>query len=147
MDLIVYIETKENELPICKEMAYIDGKRDSGKKYYQVDAGKLNITNPIHPSCTCKVVVVATLDEEGNTSDFSEEAEILSEFGDEESQELANRYKQIDRNLNKSTLKMAQGQSKPSKISGWKEIVIDANVTVLNQMTKNLNGYTNEMLP
>lgn len=147
MNLIVYVEPKDNEIQLCKEMAYVEGNKMLGKKYYTVDSNNLNISNPIHPSCTCKVVVISSMDEEGNVIDFSEEADLLVESEDEEIKKFADRYKQIERSLNKSTFKMPQGQAKPSRIRGWNEIIIESNIDILDSMTKNLKHYTYERLP
>lgn len=150
MKLLIYLQPKPDELQMCKDMAFVEGEENRGVKYYMVQEEKLNIVNPIHQTCTCKVILVAQMDNDGNiteadkfVSDLKEVKKKDEDFGTER---FAARYEQTKRGLNKSTFKLAQGQAKPTRLDGWQEINVEAAIDVLDNITKNVQALSYDKL-
>lgn len=147
MEMIVYLKVKKEELPRCKEFAYIDGDESRGNKYYVIDASSVDMMHPLHASCTCKIVVVSILGEDGDNAEEDEEADMLNDFGSENTKKLIGRYQAVNDMYNKQNFKLAEGQAKPTNLNGWKEIVVNANIELLNRVTKSVRQKTYEMMP
>jgi hypothetical protein len=147
MEMIVYLKVKEEELPRCKEFAFVDGVESRGYKYYVIDPSIVDMQHPIHNSCTCKVVVVSILGESDDNSNEEDTADLLGEIGSESTKKLINRYEAVNNMYNKQNFKLAEGQAKPTNLNGWKEIVVNANIDLLNRVTKSVRQKTYEMLP
>lgn len=147
MEMIVYLKVKDEELPRCKEFAFVDGVESRGYKYYVIDPAVVDMQHPIHNSCTCKIVVVSILDENNENSEEEDAAEFLNEIGSEGTKKLIGRYEAVNSMYNKQNFKLAEGQAKPTNLNGWKEVVVNANIELLNRVTKSVKQKTYEMLP
>lgn len=147
MEMIVYLKVKQEELLRCKEFAFIDGKESSGYKYYLIDPMLVNMQNPLHASCTCKVVVVTILDEDKSNENEEDIAEFVEEIGEEGDKKAMERFKKVNNLYAKENFKLAEGQAKPTTLNGWKEIIVDANIQLLDRVTKGSKQKTYEMLP
>lgn len=147
MEMIVYLKVKDEELNTCKEFAYIDGKEEEGQRYYVVESELLNISHPLHASCTCKVVVVNILNENEEAENDSDFVEDIKDSDNDEEKKLMARYDVINKSYNKQNFKLAEGQDKPTSINGWKEVIVGANIQLLDRVTKNARQKTYEMLP
>lgn len=150
MRLLIYLTPKPDELQTCKDMAFVGGEENRGVKYYLVDENKLNFVNPIHPTCTCKVILVAQMDNDGNITEADKFVDELKETGAKDTdfgtENFAARYEQTKRAMNRSTFKMAQGQSKPTRLDGWQEVNVEAAIDVLDNITKNAQAMSYDKL-
>lgn len=147
MEMIVYLKVKEEELPRCKEFAFVEGKESSGYKYYLVDPSLVNMQNPVHESCTCKVVVVTILDQDNSNEHEDEAAAVYEEIGSADEKKAMERFNKVNNLYAKENFKLADGQAKPTSLNGWKEIVVNANIELLDRVTKMSKEKTYGMLP
>lgn len=136
MKILIYLEVKDNEHKLCKSVAYRDGDRANGNRYYLVESENLNVHHPVHPSCTCKVIVVTLLDEDKNKLE-DDSLDFLEGIDDQPTAKLIKRYKESNKNFAKNNFKFAMGQEKPSeRVKGWNEVVVEANIKLLDSVTK-----------
>lgn len=147
MEMVVYLKVKDDELDRCKKFAFVDGQESRGTRYYMIDPSVVDMVHPIHQSCTCKIVIVSILDEDKKNTDENEAVEALSVLGSESTKKLVARFEQVNDMYNKQNFALAEGQTKPTSLNGWKEIVVNANIALLNRVTSSVRQKTYEMLP